>query len=207
INDIDKDAEITLVDETQGRHDDDIMFNVSDLAGEEVFVAKQGVPDNKKDNVAQVNTADVCTASTIPVGAATITEDEITLAQALTELKSAKPTIDAGTRPNAKGLVIHEEELDEELAFKLQAKEEEEEEERLTREKVKANVSLPKEWNDIQAKIETDCELAQRLQAEEQEELTVDEKATLFQQLLEKIRKHFAAKRAEEKRNRPPLRA
>ncbi|GJU44430.1 hypothetical protein Tco_1201696 [Tanacetum coccineum] len=40
IDDIDKDAEITLVDETQGRHDDDIMFDVSDLAGEEVFVAE-----------------------------------------------------------------------------------------------------------------------------------------------------------------------
>ncbi|GKE28049.1 hypothetical protein Tco_1443433, partial [Tanacetum coccineum] len=40
INDIDKDAEITLVDETQGRYGDDIMFDVSDLAGEEVFVAE-----------------------------------------------------------------------------------------------------------------------------------------------------------------------
>ncbi|GJV12427.1 hypothetical protein Tco_1353968 [Tanacetum coccineum] len=36
------------------------------------------------------------------------------------------------------------------------------------------------------AKIEADHELAQRLQAEEQEELSVEEKATLFQQLLEK---------------------
>ncbi|GJX37599.1 hypothetical protein Tco_0250902 [Tanacetum coccineum] len=78
---------------------------------------------------------------------------------------------------------------------------------RLARENNEANVALIKEWNDIQAKIETGYELAQRLQAEEQEELTVDEKATLFQQLLEKRRKHFAAKRAEEKRNRPPLRA
>ncbi|GKE34591.1 hypothetical protein Tco_1453913, partial [Tanacetum coccineum] len=43
-----------------------------------------------------------------------------------------------------------------------------------------------------------------RMQAQEQEELSVKENATLFQQLLEKIRKHFAAKRAEEKRNKPP---
>ncbi|GKF08741.1 hypothetical protein Tco_0042965, partial [Tanacetum coccineum] len=40
IDDIDKDAEITLVNETQRRHDDDIMFDVSDLAVEEVFVAE-----------------------------------------------------------------------------------------------------------------------------------------------------------------------
>ncbi|GKE45260.1 hypothetical protein Tco_1472544, partial [Tanacetum coccineum] len=79
--------------------------------------------------------------------------------------------------------------------------------ERLAREKDEANVALIEEWNDIQAKIETDYELAQRLKVEEQEELTVDEKATLFQQLLEKRKKHFTAKRAEEKKNRPPTRA
>ncbi|GKA23829.1 hypothetical protein Tco_0709862, partial [Tanacetum coccineum] len=45
------------------------------------------------------------------------------------------------------------------------------------------------------------------MQAREQEELTDEEKARLFVQLLEKRRKHFAAKRAEEKRNRPPTRA
>ncbi|GKF55503.1 hypothetical protein Tco_0165843 [Tanacetum coccineum] len=57
------------------------------------------------------------------------------------------------------------------------------------------------------AKVEADYQLAQRLQAEEQEGLFVTEKAKLFQQLLEKRRKHFAAKRAEEKRNKPPTQA
>ncbi|GJW50153.1 hypothetical protein Tco_0091504 [Tanacetum coccineum] len=45
------------------------------------------------------------------------------------------------------------------------------------------------------------------MQAQEQEELSIKEKATLFQQLLEKRRKHFAAKRAEEKRNKSPTKA
>ncbi|GJX42274.1 hypothetical protein Tco_0257264 [Tanacetum coccineum] len=181
IHDIDADEDITL----ENVHDDDIMFDVSDLAGEEVFFAEQGVPDNKKDDAAQVNTAVVSTASTILVSAAIITEDEITLAQVLAKLKSDKPTSTASIRPKAKGLVIHEEEqattltvssqqhshvkvqekgkgilveepvksikkkdqiiLDEQLAFKLQAKEEEEEEEeeeRLTREKVEANKKI-----------------------------------------------------------------
>ncbi|GJW18835.1 putative ribonuclease H-like domain-containing protein [Tanacetum coccineum] len=71
----------------QGRYGDDIMFDVSDLAGEEVFVAEQGVPDSKKDDAAQVNTTvtTVSTASTILVSAASITDVEITLAQALAE--------------------------------------------------------------------------------------------------------------------------
>ncbi|GJU17978.1 hypothetical protein Tco_1145944 [Tanacetum coccineum] len=92
--------------------------------------------------------------------------------------------------------------LDEEAAKKLQA--EFDEEERLAREKDEANVALTEEWDDIQAKIEVDHELAQRLQAEEQEELSIEEKEKLFQQLLKKKRKHFAAKRAEEQRNKPP---
>ncbi|GKF29944.1 hypothetical protein Tco_0096286 [Tanacetum coccineum] len=53
------------------------------------------------------------------------------------------------------------------------------EEERIAREKDEANIALTKEWNDIQARAETDYELAKRLQAQEQEELTVEEKATL----------------------------
>nr|GEW85234.1 hypothetical protein [Tanacetum cinerariifolium] len=49
--------------------------------------------------------------------------------------------------------------------------------------------------------------LAEILQAQEQEELSDAVNATLFQQLLEKRRKHFAVKRAEDKRNKPPTQA
>ncbi|GJS50807.1 hypothetical protein Tco_0624169 [Tanacetum coccineum] len=121
----------------------------------------------------------------------------------------------ANTRPKAKGLVIHEEEQattptvssQKPSQVKVQDKAKFDEEERLAREKDEANVALTKEWNDIQAKIDADYQLAQILQAQEQEELTDEEKARLFVQFLEQRRKHFAAKRAEEKRNRPPTRA
>ncbi|GJW85778.1 hypothetical protein Tco_0158923 [Tanacetum coccineum] len=95
--------------------------------------------------------------------------------------------------------------FDEEIALKLQA--EFDEEERLTREKDEANVALTKEWDDIQAKVDADYQLAQRLQAKEQEQFTTKQKATLFKELLEQRRKHFVAKRAEEKRNKPPTQA
>ncbi|GKB99039.1 hypothetical protein Tco_0985176 [Tanacetum coccineum] len=82
---------------------------------------------------------------------------------------------------------------------------------RLAREKAEkekeANIALIEEWDDIQAKIDVDYQLAERLQAQEQEELSDAEKATLFQQLLEKRRKHFAVKRAKERRNKPPTKA
>nr|GEU76493.1 hypothetical protein [Tanacetum cinerariifolium] len=55
--------------------------------------------------------------------------------------------------------------------------------------------------------IRLDEEAAKRLQVQEQEELSDGEKTTLFQQIFEKGRKNFAAKRAEEKRNKPPPQA
>ncbi|GJZ98100.1 putative ribonuclease H-like domain-containing protein [Tanacetum coccineum] len=169
----------------KGRHDDDLMFDVRDLAGEEVFVVEQGVPDSKKDDVVQVNTAatTVSTVSTIPVSAATITEDEITLAQALAELKSVKPKVTTATTTTTKGILLQE-----------------------PSESITTTTTIPS--NDKgKAKIDVDYQLAQRLQAQEQEEFTIEERAKLFQQLLEKRRKHFAAKRAEEKRNRPLTKA
>ncbi|GJX37826.1 barwin-like endoglucanase [Tanacetum coccineum] len=95
--------------------------------------------------------------------------------------------------------------LDEELAFKLQA--EEEEEERLAREKAQQVEEANIAWDDVQAKIDADYQLAQRLQAQEQDELTDEEKARLFVQFLEQRRKYFVAKRVEEKRNKPPTRS
>nr|GEU81517.1 hypothetical protein [Tanacetum cinerariifolium] len=53
--------------------------------------------------------------------------------------------------------------------------------------------SKPKD--DVQAKINDDYQLAERLQPQEQEESSNAEKATLFVQLLEKKRKHFTAKK------------
>ncbi|GJV85037.1 putative ribonuclease H-like domain-containing protein [Tanacetum coccineum] len=216
IDDSDKDAEITLVDETQGRHDDDIIFDVSDVAGEEVFVAEQGVLDSKKDDVVQVNTAitTVSTAGTIPISVATITEDEITLAQALEELKSVKPKVTTATTATTKGILLQEPSesittittipskdkgkgimVEEPLKMKKK--------DQISFDKQEA-IRLQAEFDD---EINVDYQLAQRLQAQEQEELTIEEKAKLFQQLLEKRRKHFVAKRAEEKRIRPPTKA
>nr|GEU35791.1 copia protein [Tanacetum cinerariifolium] len=56
--------------------------------------------------------------------------------------------------------------------------------------------------DDVHAKIDADHQLSERMQEKEQEDMSITEKATLFQQPLEKRRKHFAAKREEEKRNK-----
>ncbi|GJX23835.1 hypothetical protein Tco_0228280 [Tanacetum coccineum] len=214
------------------------MFRVHDLDGDEVVVeseARAGEKRNVDEVVFVIDTANIPVSTNgyvylthISAAATTVSAaseilivtiaDELTLAQALAELKSARPptqgisfrepseatttttttTITAAPKPpqdKGKGIMIEEPVLekekpmkkqeqmriDEELTFKLQP---EKEEERLAREKAQ--------------------QLAQRLQAHEQEEFSDAEKATLFVQLLEKRRKYFVAKRAKEKRNRRP---
>ncbi|GJX48351.1 hypothetical protein Tco_0273541 [Tanacetum coccineum] len=97
--------------------------------------------------------------------------------------------------------------LDEEIERNLKAQLQGEliEEERLARKKEEeANITLIESWKNTQAMMEADRLLAERLQTKEQEELTDREKAKLFMEFMEKRRKHFAALRAQEKRNRPP---
>ncbi|GJR83769.1 hypothetical protein Tco_0154554 [Tanacetum coccineum] len=100
--------------------------------------------------------------------------------------------------------------LDEKMARDIQAQLDAEiiEEERLERQKQEeANIALIESWKNTQAMMEADRLLAERLQTREREELTNEEKGKLFMELMKKRRKHFAALRAQEKRNRPPTKA
>ncbi|GJR83414.1 hypothetical protein Tco_0154199 [Tanacetum coccineum] len=100
--------------------------------------------------------------------------------------------------------------LDEDLARNLQAQLEAEliEEERIARkQEEEANIALIESWDNTQAMIEADFELAQRLQTEEQGEITIEERSRLFVELMNKRKKHFAMLRAEEKRRKPPTKA
>ncbi|GJX73638.1 hypothetical protein Tco_0312233 [Tanacetum coccineum] len=55
--------------------------------------------------------------------------------------------------------------------------------------------------------MDADYQMAQQLQAEEQEQLSIEEKLKLFVQLLEAKKKHFVEMKAREKRNKPPTQA
>ncbi|GKA90983.1 hypothetical protein Tco_0812853 [Tanacetum coccineum] len=85
---------------------------------------------------------------------------------------------------------------------------EKEEEERLVREKAQREEEAKIiSWDNVQEMIDADYQMAQQMQAEEQEKLSIEEKSKLFVQLLEVIKKHFAAIRAQENRNKPPTKA
>ncbi|GJV12701.1 hypothetical protein Tco_1354242 [Tanacetum coccineum] len=257
--DLDADAEVTLIDKTQERNDEEMLSDVQDdLQGEEV-VAKKEVAKKEVSTADPVTTAgEVVTTANVEVTTASTptTIDELTLAQTLINIKPAKPKAittaaitTTTTRPKARGVVVQEPSefkttsspsqasqlpqakdkgkaimvepekplkkkdqiaLDEEVARNLEAQlqAELEEEERLARQKEEeATIALIESWDNTQAMIEADRLLAERLQTREQEELTDEEKARLFVDLLEKRKKHFAALRAKEKRNKPPTKA
>ncbi|GJY35196.1 hypothetical protein Tco_0420574 [Tanacetum coccineum] len=206
IKDIDDDVDVTLVDETQERQDEDLMFDTGVLDDE-----KDEQSTKLDDNTAgeAVTTAgEAVTTAGVEGSAAPIilTTVEETLAQTLMEIKAAKP--------KAKGIVFHDQEeqvfVSKPTVFVTQTlvKDKGKEEERLERQKQEeANIALIESWENTQAMMEADRLLDKRLQTREREELTDEEKGKLFMELMEKRRKHFAALRAQEKRNRPPIKA
>nr|GEV62911.1 copia protein [Tanacetum cinerariifolium] len=83
----------------------------------------------------------------------------------------------ASTRPKARSVVMQEPS------------------ETTTPPQIKAKDKGKESWHEVQAKMEADYELAQRLQAEEQEQLTDAKKTRLFMDFLEKRMNFFTAKR------------
>nr|GEW81273.1 hypothetical protein [Tanacetum cinerariifolium] len=148
IEEIDQNAEIALDDETQGRTNDDEMFAVDDLAREEVVI------DSAADPVTIVKES---AAPTIDV-----TKDEITMAQALAALKRKAKMIEPEVPLKKKEQMR----IDKEYARKLQA--EEQEATRLSR--AQQDEKAKNSWDNIQAMMDADRLLVERLQAREREE-------------------------------------
>nr|GEV30594.1 hypothetical protein [Tanacetum cinerariifolium] len=174
IDDIVADEDITLVNVQANAK----MFDADkDLGGEEVFVEQEVVVDKEKI-------------------------DEVTLAQALAELKTSKPKTkgiviqEPGESPTTTTIIPKQKSQDKGKGILRKLKKE-----------LEANIALIETWNDVRAKIDDDHQLAKRQQVKERQELTDEEKATLFMQFLEKRRKFCATKRAKKKRNNPPTQA
>nr|GEY15486.1 hypothetical protein [Tanacetum cinerariifolium] len=224
IEEINQNVEIALDDKTQGRTNDDEMFRVDDLARELVMDTTTG--EHAEQIIEDVSTAElvttvgeVVTTTTVKDSAAPttdVTEDEITMAQALAALKSIKPKVvvqeqetsttipttativtTAVPTPRAKGIVFHKQKqsqipvvssskdkgkakmiepevpikkkdqmrIKEEYARKLKAKEQEAARLSRAQQDEEANNSL----DNIQAIIDADRLLAERLQARERE--------------------------------------
>ncbi|GJV06207.1 hypothetical protein Tco_1343863 [Tanacetum coccineum] len=212
IEDIDVDAEVTLVNETQEREYEDLMFDTRVLDSDEMFMdATTGEKDEQSTKIDDSTAGEAVTtasaAPTIQVSIADIGDegvtaariDELTLAQTLIKIKADKPkviitaaTTTTTTRPKARGVVIQEPSefrtSPEAQPSKSKDKDAEIiEEERLKRQKQEEdNITLVESWENTQAMMEADRLVAEILQTREREELTNEEKGKLFMELMEK---------------------
>nr|GEU35483.1 hypothetical protein [Tanacetum cinerariifolium] len=165
----------------KGRINEEDMFRVHDLDGDEVIVDVTAGENVEQD--------------------ATVAEKEgkRSYSQESSEFRTTSSLQSSKllhAKDKGKGIMVEPEKplkkkdqiaIDKEIARKLEAhmKAKMEEDERIAREKVEANI----------------------LQTKEQEKLTNAEKARMFMEFLEKRWKFFARKREIEKRNRPPTKA
>ncbi|GJR63820.1 hypothetical protein Tco_0009885 [Tanacetum coccineum] len=150
-----EDEEVTLVDETQGRYGDNLIFdtdvldNEQNMAEKEVDMAEKDVstadPVTTVGEVVTIANIVVSTAKVTTDSTTTTTVDELTLAQTLIEIKAAKPKA-IGAKDKGKAKMVKPKKplkkkdqimFDKEVAQKLQAQldAELEEEEKLARQR------------------------------------------------------------------------
>ncbi|GJT54712.1 putative ribonuclease H-like domain-containing protein [Tanacetum coccineum] len=95
-------------------------------------------------------------------------------------------------------------ESDEEMARKIQEEWEGEEERNRIAEEKATNEALIRNFDDIKARIEADRLLAEKLQEQEREQFTIEERAKFLHDTIAAQRKFLAQQRSEAIRNRPP---
>ncbi|GJQ96978.1 hypothetical protein Tco_0008117 [Tanacetum coccineum] len=116
IEDIDADVDVSFVDETQERQDDDLIFDTRVLDDVEIPVeAKVDGKNEQSTKKLDNSTAGEVVTTAGDDSVVPTTNEEITLAQTLIQIKEAKPklvtTVDTTTtttRPKDKGVVVQE---------------------------------------------------------------------------------------------------
>ncbi|GJW78778.1 hypothetical protein Tco_0140460 [Tanacetum coccineum] len=167
---LDEDEGITLVQmgaQTQGRHEHDLEPDFEFTAPEEVYTAE---PDISTANV-PVSTAgaEVKPASTagesMPVSTVGMVQEAITPSSVATKDKGKTIMQESESPKKMKQREQIQISRDEEVALKLQEEFDATERQRIARVHEEASSFNIEEWEDIQATIEADEELAQRIQA------------------------------------------
>ncbi|GJZ90826.1 hypothetical protein Tco_0662753 [Tanacetum coccineum] len=220
IVEIDQDPCISLVQhdaEIQGRYGHDMEFNFDFDAAKEVSTAEKDVSTTKQVSTAgAVVTSDSVAVSTVSPTRNTgvSTADDITMAETLVYIRKSaakdkgKGKMDESETVKTKTKLQQEQErLDFEAAMRLQAELDEEDRKRIVRIHEATSSFNVKEWEDIQARVQADEELVQRLQVEEREKYTKTEQARMLAELINQRKRYFAAQRAKERRNKPPTQA
>ncbi|GJT66026.1 putative ribonuclease H-like domain-containing protein [Tanacetum coccineum] len=186
IKEIDQDAGVTLVTPTHSQKD-----QLEDQLG--VFSAAKVLADASKNihtytrrrRAISIGSGGVSTASRLFSTA----EESVSIAGA------SMPVSTAGMQRQKRAGY--------EADVRLQEQLDEEERQRIARMYEETKSFNIEEWENTQATIEADEELAQRIQAEETEKYFEAEKARLLAELINQRKRYITQQRAEERRNKP----
>ncbi|GJW41388.1 hypothetical protein Tco_0067233 [Tanacetum coccineum] len=172
---IDQDPAISLVQhdaEIQGRHEHDMEFDFDLDAAKDVSTAEK----------------DVSTAKPVSTAGAAVTTASVAVSTAKDKAKAKMDESESKTTQTKTKMQQEQERLGYERAVGLQVELEEDERQGIARVHKAASSFNVEEWEDIQARVEADEELAQRLQAEEREMYTEAEQARMLEYTLQQLR-------------------
>ncbi|GKE50420.1 hypothetical protein Tco_1481678, partial [Tanacetum coccineum] len=181
IEDLDADAEVTLVNETQEVNDDNPMFDTGVLEEQEIEFEK--VLAEPVVSVAIITKSIPVTADEVVTTASASVEipDELTLAQTMIEIKTAKPkavttaaTTVTSVRPRAKGIIFHDQE--EQVPASTKTFSSSQSQLPLVKDKGKGKMVEPKVPLKKKDQVALDEEMARNLEAQLQAELIEEER-------------------------------
>ncbi|GKC67939.1 hypothetical protein Tco_1100537 [Tanacetum coccineum] len=205
---IDEDEGITLVQmsaQTQERHEHDFEeYDFEFIAPEEDYTTE---PDISTANVL-VSTASAKVSTASPE-VKTATESLVYIRRSAAKRKDKGKAIikEAGPIQKKAKLQLEQERLGLEEALRLQEQLDEEERQRIARVHEEASTFNAEEWDNIQAQIEADEDLAHRLQAQEIERYSEADEVRLLVELINERKRKFTQQRAEQRRNKPMTQA
>nr|GEV08414.1 hypothetical protein [Tanacetum cinerariifolium] len=201
ITKINQDPSISLVQhdvEIQGRYGHDLKFEYDfDTTEKDVSTAE---PVSTSGAAVTTDSVGVSTPSATR-NTKVSTTDDITIAETRVYIRKSA-TKDKGngkmneseTLQTKIKLQQEQERLVFEAAVRLQAELNKEESQRIARVHESASSFNVEEWEDIQARVEADEELVQRLQAEEREKYTKAEQARMLAELINQRKRRFTLK-------------
>ncbi|GJU07602.1 hypothetical protein Tco_1124032 [Tanacetum coccineum] len=203
----------------------------SDYLDEE-DTSKQGRNENVEGETVSTDRPEVSTAS-VPVNVSVATpvtppttttifddDEDLTIVQTLVKIRSEKakekgvafrdveetPRLIRSITTLQPLLTIDpkDKERDAEVALRLQAELDEELRVERERQEEASKVAIAEMFDEVQARIDADYELAPRMTQKEQEKYAIEERARLLVEFFKRRKKQLAAERVEAIRNKPP---
>ncbi|GJR06655.1 putative ribonuclease H-like domain-containing protein [Tanacetum coccineum] len=169
----------------------------------------QDYPSKQGRKIAQIDEDEGITLFIAPEEVSTASPEVKTVAESLVYIRrsAAKRKYKGKAIMKEAELQLEQERLGLEEALRLQEQLDEEERQRITIVHEEASTFNAEEWDNIQAQIEADEELAHRLQAQERERYSEADKARLLVELINERKRKFSQQRAEQRSNKPMTQA